>query len=143
MWLPHFPHRTSYPLRSTPFTFIVSYIDVLVPPRPFFSPPVSLSNLSVCLSVCLSLTHHTSSPVTCATALSFRRPLKFLPSCLFHLFLFLRLCPRMNTVVTSFTLFALQIFFESSVPIIHTLQWLCLITPLRRPLLTPQRSVFC
>ena len=141
MWLPHFPHRTSYPLRSTPFTFIVSYIDVLVPPRPFFSPPVSLSNLSVCLS--LSLTHHTSSPVPCATALSFRRPLKFLPSCLFHLFLFLRLCPQMNTVVTSLTLFALQIFFESSVPIIHTLQWLCLITPLRRPLLTPQRSVFC
>lgn len=74
---------------------------------------------------------------------SLRYPLKFLPSCLPHLFLFLLLCPRMNTVVTSFTLFALQIFFESSVPIIHTLQWLCLITPLRRPLLTPQRSVFC
>ena len=99
--------------------------------------------LFVCLSVCLSLSHHTSSPVPCATALSFRHPLQFLPSCLFHLFLFLRLCPRMNTVVTSLTLFALQIFFESSVPIIHTLQWLCLITPLRRPLLTPQRSVFC
>ena len=136
---------TSYFLPLTLHTFIVSYIDVLVPPRSFFSPPVSLSYLSVCLSVSLSLslTHHTSSPVPCATALSFRRPLKFLPSCLLHLFLFLRLCPRMNTVVTSFTLFALQIFFESSVPIIHTLQWLCLITPLRRPLLTPQRSVFC
>lgn len=128
---------TSYFLPLTLHTFIVSYIDVLVPPRPFFPPPVSLSNLS------LSLSLHTSSPVPCATALSFRRPLKFLPSCLFHLFLFLRLCPQMNTVVTSFTLFALQIFFESSVPIIHTLQWLCLITPLRRPLLTPQRSVFC
>ena len=127
---------TSYFLPLTLHTFIVSYIDVLIPPHPFFPPPVSLSNLSVCLS------HHTSSPVPCATALSFRHPLQFLPSCLLHLFLFLLLCPRMNTVVTSFTLFALQIFFESSVPIIHTLQWLCLITPLRRPLLTPQRSVF-